>query len=106
MTSHEQDAAAARAVSDRQRLQTCAQIEALIANVRDAHPSVSLHDLAEFLPEFERARLLALLEELKEIVPFPIERESKLAVEVTQNEREAVKPNGTVNGHLLRSGDP
>ncbi|QEE28580.1 hypothetical protein FTW19_11575 [Terriglobus albidus] len=70
---HNNHAASARAAEDQRRLAICDEIENLIAPVRDEHPDVRIFELGLYLPEPERSRLAALLDELPEIIPFPKE---------------------------------
>ena len=69
----EPDAATARAASDKRRLAVCAEIEQLISIASDEHPHLAIRELVPFLPEPARSRLVLLLAELPEIVPFPVE---------------------------------
>jgi hypothetical protein len=71
--THNLEAVEARVEQDRRRLAVCDEIEALILEVRVTHPTATLAELAELLPEPRRLRLLVLLDELPEIVPFPSE---------------------------------
>lgn len=71
MTIDRDDAnALARAVSDRRRLELCAEIESLISVVSDENPRLAINELILFLQEPERSRLALLLEELREYRPF------------------------------------
>jgi hypothetical protein len=73
MTHAEEIAMQSRLAEDARRLAICDRIESLVAKVRGTHPDVPLVGLAKYLPEPQRSKLLALLEELPEIVPFPVE---------------------------------
>jgi hypothetical protein len=71
----DEDNTDARLIEDRRRLRVCDEIEALIADAAEAHTGLAIRDLADYLPEMQRARLRALLDELPEYVPFPPEAE-------------------------------
>jgi hypothetical protein len=71
------DAAAARAAEDQRRLVLCDEIEALIVDVRDQHPDVHLSQLAPFLQEPQKTRLLELLEEAQDFVSYPLQPEEQ-----------------------------
>lgn len=71
-------AAEARASEDRRRLGICDQIENLIAPVREEHPDVPIVDLVPYIAEPQRSRLVALLDELTEFVPFPNEPSTRI----------------------------
>ncbi|HMF54372.1 MAG TPA: hypothetical protein VK593_08480 [Edaphobacter sp.] len=74
MTIHEDDVDA-RLAEDRRRLSICDEIEALVAGVRPRYPDVQLAELAGHMREPQRTRLLVLLDEASEWIPFPMEVE-------------------------------
>jgi hypothetical protein len=76
MTLEEEQAAETRAAEDARRLGICDQIEALIVEVREKHPTVPLHSLAPYLQEPARGRLVELLEQCREWIPMPRDEES------------------------------
>ena len=51
---------------DERRLERCAQSEAAIDQVAAAHPGLSLTELVEHLPANEAARLLEMVDEVRE----------------------------------------
>ncbi|HTF68376.1 MAG TPA: hypothetical protein VK638_37430 [Edaphobacter sp.] len=65
----------ARLAEDRRRLAICEEIEMLIAGVRPRYPDVQLAELASHMREPERTRLLVLLDESSEWIPFAMEIE-------------------------------
>lgn len=73
MNTEQEAAMEARLAEDARRLAACDQIEALITPIRDEHPDAPLFALAKYLPQVDGQRLRVLLDELNEIVPFPVE---------------------------------
>jgi len=74
ITFDEDDATVdARTAEDHRRLSLCDAIECLVADIRDEHPGLRIHDLSQHLPEPQRTCLLALLDEASEWIPFPVE---------------------------------
>ena len=74
----------ARVEADRRSLAVCDEIESLIAIAREQHPDAPIIELAPYLPEPQRSVLLELLDGLREIVPFPAEREKRVMKPKTQ----------------------
>ena len=71
------DAAAARAAEDQRRLVLCDEIEQIILDVRDQHPTLPIAALAPFLQEPQKTRLLELLEEAQDFVTYPLQPEEQ-----------------------------
>jgi hypothetical protein len=78
MTTRNYETDNASSAEDLRRLALCDEIEALIADVRDQHPDVHISALAPYLPGPQRSRLLELLDQAQDFVPFPIQPEEQL----------------------------
>lgn len=75
MITIDEDDVDARLAEDRRRLAICDEIEMLIAGVRPRYPDVQLAELASHMREPGRTRLLVLLDQASEWIPFPVEVE-------------------------------
>ena len=72
MMTIDEDDVDARLAEDRRRLAICDEIELLIAGVRPRYPDLQLAELAGHMREPQRTRLLVLLDEAQDFIPYPI----------------------------------